>query len=311
MTAYQHHMGVFLSSDNVRIFYQSWQVAHPKGILVISHGLGEHSGRYQNLLETLSGKGISVYAPDHRGSGMSGGIRGHVDDFSKFYKDIKHLVDTVVRKENPGIPMLLLGHSLGGLIAELYALNFPEDVKALILSAPALMPSVAVPIWKKIMSRLAAKLFPRITVSNELDPQYISTEKAVVQAYLDDPLVHDRVSTKFYQEYLDAAAEAIRRSHELRMPLLLIHGTADRMVSIESSRHIFQQAASEDKTMEEFDGLFHETMNEKVEQREKVLGIMEQWILQHLYPADPKIEGDSPNRPSGSGRNRKTWGSTK
>jgi lysophospholipase len=282
MTAYKHSMGVFLSSDRVRIFYQSWQVAHPKGILVISHGLGEHSGRYQNLLEALSGKGISVYAPDHRGSGMSGGIRGHVDDFGKFHRDIKHLIDTVVKQENPGAPIMLLGHSMGGLIAELYALAYPEDLAGLILSAPALMPSVAVPVWKKTMSKVVSKFFPRMTVSNEIDPNHISMEKAVVQAYLDDPLVHDRVSTKFYQEYLNAAGVAIKRAGELRMPLLLIHGTADKMVSVQSSRHIFKAAASQDKTLEIFDGLFHETMNEKVEQREKVLGIMEQWILKHL-----------------------------
>ncbi len=282
MTDYKHNMGVFLSADRVRIFYQSWQVADPRGIMVISHGLGEHSGRYQNLLETLSGKGVSVYASDHRGSGMSGGIRGHVDDFGKFYRDIKHLVDTVVKRENPGVPIILLGHSLGGLIAELYALTYPEDLTALILSAPALMPSVAVPAWKKAMGRLVSRIFPKVTVSNEIDPRDISAEKAVVQAYLDDPLVHDRVSTKFYQEYLNAAAEGIRRAHELEMPLLLIHGTADKMVSIDSSRHILEQAASQDKTMEAFDGLFHETMNEKVEAREKVLSIMEQWILKHL-----------------------------
>jgi alpha-beta hydrolase superfamily lysophospholipase len=282
MTAYKHNMGVFLSSDRVRIFHQSWQVPNPRGILVVSHGLGEHSGRYQNLLEALSGKGVSLYASDHRGSGMSGGIRGHVDDFSKFYKDIKHLIDTVVKKENPGAPIMLLGHSMGGLIAELYALTYPEDLAGLILSAPALMPSVEVPAWKKNMSKVVSKLFPRMTVSNEIDPNDISTERAVVQAYLDDPLVHDRVSTKFYQEYLNAAAQAIQRAKELRMPLLLIHGTADKMVSVESSRHIFHEAASQDKTMEIFDGLFHETMNEQVEQREKVLGIMEQWILKHL-----------------------------
>jgi lysophospholipase len=282
MTEYQHNMGVFLSSDRVRIFFQNWQVAQPRGILVISHGLGEHSGRYQNLLEALAGKGISIYASDHRGSGMSGGIRGHVDDFGKFHRDLKHLIDAVVQKAHPGVPILLLGHSLGGLIAQLYALNYPADLTGLILSAPALMPSVAVPVWKKTLGRLVSKLFPRLTVSNEIDPNHISTEKAVVQAYLDDPLVHDRISTKFYQEYLNAAAEAIRRAGELSMPLLLIHGTADKMVSVKSSRHIYQQAVSQDKTIEIFDGLFHETMNEQVEQREKVLGIIERWILTHL-----------------------------
>ncbi|MBU0991240.1 MAG: lysophospholipase [Proteobacteria bacterium] len=282
MASYNHNMGVFLSSDRVRIFYQSWQVEHPKGILVISHGLGEHSGRYHNLLETLSGKDISIYASDHRGSGLSGGIRGHVDDFKKYYADIKHLVDAIIKNENKDIPIILLGHSLGGLIAELYALNYPEDLKALILSAPALIPTVEVPPWKKKLGKVFSNLFPTVTMSNEIDPNHISTDKSVVQAYLDDPLVHDQVSAKFYQEYLKATAEAIKRAKEIRMPILLIHGKSDKMVSIKSSQHIFREASSTDKTIEEFDGLFHETMNEKVEHREKVLKIMENWILKHI-----------------------------
>lgn len=282
MISYTHNMGVFLSSDRLRIFYQSWQVKEPKGILVISHGLGEHSGRYQNLLDTLAGKGVSFYALDHRGSGMSGGIRGHVDDFYKFLNDIKYLIDAIVKKENPGIPIVLLGHSLGGLIAVLYALNHSDDLKALILSAPALIPTVDVPPWKKKMGKMLSNIFPTITVKNEIDPACISSDKTVVQAYLDDPLVHDQVSAKFYQEYLKSTAEAMKRVGELQMPLLLIHGKADKMVSIKSSRHIYREAQSTDKTIEEFDGLFHETMNEKVEHREKVLKIMERWILNHV-----------------------------
>lgn len=282
MASYTHHMGVFLSADRLRIFYQSWQVKDPKGILFISHGLGEHSGRYHNLLDTLSGKEISFYALDHRGSGMSGGIRGHVDDFRKFDTDIKYLIDTVVKKENPNIPIILLGHSLGGLIAVHYALNHPNDLKALILSAPALIPTVEVPPWKKKMGTMLSNILPTITVRNEIDPTQISTDKTVVQAYLDDPLVHDQVSAKFYQEYLKATSEAMKRVNEINMPLLLIHGKADKMVSIKSSRHIYREARSTDKTIEEFDGLFHETMNEKVEHREKVLKIMEHWIIDHL-----------------------------
>ena len=282
MASYAHHMGVFLSKDHVRIFHQSWQVENPKGIIVISHGIGEHSGRYHNLLRALTGKGISIYASDHRGSGLSGGVRGHVDDFSKFYKDIKYMVDTVIKKDHPDVPVILLGHSLGGLIAELYALSYPGDLAALILSAPALMPIVDVPPWKKTLGKLVSNILPTVTMSNEIDPYHLSTDKSVVQAYLDDPLVHDQVSAQFYQEYLKATAQGMKRANELAMPLLLIHGTEDKMVSIKSSRHIYKEAVSPDKTLEEFDGLFHETMNEVEGEREKVLHTMVEWILTRI-----------------------------
>lgn len=275
-------MGVFLSKDNVRIFYQSWQVKEPKGIIFVSHGLGEHSGRYGNLMEKLEGQGISFYASDHRGSGISGGIRGHVDDFGKYVLDQKHVVENIIKKENPGVPVILLGHSLGGLIAEHYALNYPEDLFGLILSAPALFPSVPIPAWKTFLVKIAAEILPKLTLKNELDANFISTDKRVVREYLDDPLVHDQVSAKFYQEFLKYCKTGIYRAGELKMPLLVIHGREDRLVSIRSSEHIYERAASADKQKAIFDGLFHETMNEKVEEREKVLAILSDWILTRL-----------------------------
>jgi len=281
-------MGVFLADDMVRIFYQSWQAQKPKGVVVISHGLGEHSDRYTNIMNALAGAGISFYALDHRGHGKSGGKRGHVDRYMKYVDDLKKLVDTLVKTENPGLPVILLGHSMGGLIAMRYALEYPEDLKGLILSAPALVPAVAVPGWKKSLGRIFSVIAPGLAMNNELDPADISSDPDVVQAYRDDPLVHDMVSARWYTEYLDTAEFCLARPAEIEMPLLVIHGTADRMVSPESSRIVFENASSRDKKIFTWEGLFHETMNERIEDRKKVLKTISAWITSHMSPGRKK-----------------------
>lgn len=288
MKRYTHNMGVFLADDMVRIFYQSWTAQNPKGIVVISHGLGEHSDRYSNIMGALAGGGISFYALDHRGHGKSGGKRGHVDRYMKYIEDMKQLVETVVKKENPGLPIILLGHSMGGLIAMRYALEHREDLRGLILSAPALVPAVAVPGWKKALGRFFSVIAPSLAMNNELDPADISSDPDVVQAYRDDPLVHDMVSARWYTEYLDTAEYCLARPSELEMPLLVIHGMADRMVSPEGSRIVFENASSQDKQIFTFESLFHETMNERIEDRKKVLKTISGWITTHVSSVTKK-----------------------
>jgi len=279
MKYYNHSMGVFLAGDMVRIFYQGWIPPRPKGVLVISHGLGEHSGRYTNLIEALEGKGISIYALDHRGHGKSGGKRGHVDSYMKYIGDLKQLLEDVIAKENRNLPVILLGHSMGGLIAMKYALIHPGDIDDLILSAPALIPAVPVPPAKKILGRMLSRMFPRLTLNNELDPSDISTDLDVVRAYRDDPLVHDRVSARWFTEFIDTGSDCLKRASELKMPLLIIHGAGDRMVSTRSSKIVYERASSPDKQIQFFEGLFHETMNEEIESRKKVLRLLRDWIV--------------------------------
>jgi alpha-beta hydrolase superfamily lysophospholipase len=281
-------MGVFLADDMVRIFYQSWTVPNPRGIVVISHGLGEHSDRYRNIMGALSGCGISFYALDHRGHGKSGGKRGHVDRFMKYVEDLKQMVDTIVRNDNGDLPLVLLGHSMGGLIAMRYALEHREDLTGLILSAPALVPAVAVPAWKKTLGRFFSVVAPGLAMNNELDPADISSDPDVVQAYREDPLVHDMVSARWYTEYLDTAEFCLARPSELEMPLLVIHGLGDRMVSPEGSRIVYENASSPDKQIFTFEGLFHETMNERLEDRKKVLKTISCWISSRVSPKTAK-----------------------
>lgn len=282
MKKFEHKTGVFLADDNVRIFYQCWLSQQSKGAVVISHGLGEHSDRYSNLMEYLGGSGISFFAIDHRGHGKSGGKRGHTERFMKYVDDIKKFVDEIIRPLTGKLPLILLGHSMGGLIAFRYVLEYPEDFTALVLSAPALIPAVKVPGWKKFLGRIFSVIAPSLAMNNELDPADISSDPDVVQAYRDDPLVHDMVTARWYTEYLNTAEYCLARPAEIEMPLLIVHGMADRMVSPEGSIITFENASSTDKKLFTFDGLFHETMNERQEERKKVIKTIGTWIVDHV-----------------------------
>lgn len=281
MKGYKHATGTFIGKGGIEIFFQTWLADRSKGIVVISHGLGEHSGRYENLIGRMEGAGVSFYALDHRGHGRSGGNRGHVASFMEYIHDLKIFVNQI-KDEHGDMPVVLLGHSLGGLIAIKYALTHPADLGALVLSSAGLIPSVAVPGWKKKMGLFFSRYIPKLAMSNGLDPAELSHDRKVVEAYINDPLVHDRVSSRWYAEFTAAEEECLRRARELRTPLLVIHGGEDRMVDYRGSERVYADSTAKDKTLHIFPGLFHETMNETAAERKKVLDVLAAWITARL-----------------------------
>ncbi len=278
MADYQHETGSIIGKGGLEIFIQQWVVPNPVASLVIAHGLGEHSGRYGNLINWLSGKRISIYALDHRGHGRSAGKRGHVADFNDYVDDLSFFMNRVF-DENPGLPVFLLGHSMGGVISMLYALRSQEKLAGLILSSPGLVPTVDAPKYKVALASLLSKYFPSLLVSNELDANYISHDREVVAEYLNDPLVHDRISARWYTEFIQNAKECLNRAGEITIPLFVFHGTDDRLVDFSGSIQVFDAASSRDKTKLLLEGLYHETMNEVEYEREKVLSAIAKWIL--------------------------------
>jgi lysophospholipase len=253
----------------------------PRGVLVIAHGLGEHSGRYAHLVDWLAGKQISVYSLDHRGHGRSAGKRGHVLSFNEYVEDLSIYIN-IVRDEHPGLPVFLLGHSMGGVISVLCALRCQNLIRGLILSSPALVPVVEAPRIKAAMAGFLSKYAPGLLVSNELDANYISHDREIVANYIADPLNHDRISTRWYSEYLKSAAECLDRAGEITVPLLVFHGTEDRIVDFSGAMQVYESAASRDKKKLLLEGLYHETMNEVEHERVKVLDVVGKWILSHL-----------------------------
>jgi lysophospholipase len=279
MADYQHETGTIIGKGGTEIFVQRWRAHRPLASLVIAHGLGEHSGRYGNLINWLSGKRISIYALDHRGHGRSSGKRGHVTSFGDYVDDLAFFINSVI-DDNPGLPVFLLGHSMGGVIAMLYALRSQEKLAGLILSSPGLIPTVEAPKYKVACASFLSKYLPSLLVSNELDSNYISHDRHVVANYQNDPLVHDRISARWYTEFIKSAEECLNRSSEIMIPLFVFHGTDDRLVDFTGSIHVFDAASSRDKTKLLLEGLYHETMNEVEYEREKVLAAISKWILE-------------------------------
>jgi len=278
---YIKNTGNFNGLENTRIFYQSWQAECPRGVVVIAHGIGEHGSRFRNLIDHMQDDGISFYALDHRGHGRSEGKRGHINSFNDYTADLKTFCK-LVRDKLPGLPLILLGHSMGGTIACKFALDYPGIIDGLVLSSAGLIQAVKVPIWKKTMATLLANIIPGLSMPTGLDSSALSHDLKVVDDYVHDPLVHDLVSARWYMEFTRAGQECLQRAGELTLPLLIIHGSADAVVDPQGSRQVMQKASSQDKRLFLFDGLYHETMNELSPDREKVLETVRSWVIQQV-----------------------------
>lgn len=282
MTALSEKTGILTSADGVKIFYRQYPAESERARMVIAHGLGEHSGRYGNIVERMLPKGISVWAPDHRGHGQSGGKRGHVLKFSQYLSDLRLSVVLAGADRPEGMQCFLLGHSMGGLIALYFAQQFAGLIDGVIASSPALGVAIEIPGVKKILGSFMSYIWPGMTMGNELDAGKISHDPKVVSAYKTDPLVHDRVSARFFTEFL-AAMETVRaQASSLKVPILLQVAGDDHLVNARSSVQFFEKLDIEDKTLQVYDGRYHEIYNEGEDLRRQVLKDLEDWLEKRL-----------------------------
>jgi alpha-beta hydrolase superfamily lysophospholipase len=277
MKKYRQISGTFIGKGGVELYFQKWTKEKPSGILVIIHGVGEHSGRYRNIIRELEKKSISIYSFDLRGHGRSGGKRGHIDSFMDYIEDIRIFIK-LIRGEHEKLPILMLGHSMGGLIALKYLLEHPKDLRGLILSSPYLKLAVKVPGWKSFPGRLLSGVVPGLSMPTGLDPGELSSDKEVVDAYINDPLVHSLVSARWFTETTAAREECMVRGNELKIPALIFHGKKDNIVDCRGTEEFYKNCNPKHCTLHLFDALKHETMNETEPEREKVLKMVSDWI---------------------------------
>jgi acylglycerol lipase len=268
----------FAARDGVRLFEQVWRPvgATPTAMLVIVHGLKDHSSRYADLARQLVAKGIVVHAFDLRGHGRSEGDRVWVHDFEQYVDDLDVFVDRV-RKAEPGLPLFLFGHSMGGAIVTLHAIDKkPPDLAGLILSAPALELDVAAPT--RGFAHVASTLTPRLAIMS-LDDDKFSRDPAAVKAMREDPLIYDdNGPARTAGELLNAVSEIQDRMEEVKVPLLLLHGTKDEVTSPEGSREMARRAGSKDKTLKLYEGYYHDLLHEPAADRAKVSADLLNWI---------------------------------
>ncbi len=272
-----HSDGRFKGACDVDIYYQTWvPEGEIKAAILLIHGLGEHSGRYLNLVNRFVALGYSVYAVDHIGHGQSEGKRKHVDAFSDFSDTLDIFIERM-KQWHGDQPLFILGHSMGGLIAAHYLLHHQSLFAGAILSAPALKISDGIPQIKIIVGKFLAKFFPKVGLL-PIHPTMISRDLAVVQAYMDDPLIHKgKTSARLASELVNAMQRVHDGAATFTLPMLIIQGTKDAIVHPQGSQEFYDGIASKDKTLKMYEGLYHEAFNEP--EKEQVFNDVEQWLI--------------------------------
>jgi alpha-beta hydrolase superfamily lysophospholipase len=278
MASFTETTGELTAPDGIKIFYRQYQAESERARMVISHGLGEHSGRYANVIERVLPKGISVWAPDHRGHGQSGGQRGHVLNFVQYLTDLREILNLVKKDSPTETPCFLLGHSMGGLIALYFAQRYPGMIDALVASSPCLGMVIEVPAVKKILGSFMSYVWPGLSMGNELDAAKISRDQNVVGAYENDPLVHDRVSARFFTELMAAMQSVNHQAADLQVPILMQVAGEDHLVNAGSSKHFFNSLKVDDRTLLVYDDLYHEIYNAPAGEKERVLDDLVAWL---------------------------------
>ncbi|BBX10607.1 alpha/beta hydrolase [Mycolicibacterium aichiense] len=264
----------------VRIVYDVWTPdTQPRGVVVLSHGLGEHAGRYHHVAERFGQAGLITYALDHRGHGRSGGKRVMVRSIDEYTGDFDTLVK-IAAAEHPDLPRIVLGHSMGGGIVFTYGVDHPSDYNLMVLSGPAVAANVGVPPVKAFFGKAVGSLLPNLPVE-ELDANAVSRDPAVVAAYNADPLVwHGKVPAGIAKALLKVGETMPQRARGLTAPLLVVHGGADSLVPASGSERLVECVGSPDVNRKVYPELFHEVFNEP--ERDLVLDDVTAWIEARL-----------------------------
>ncbi len=267
--------------DGERLHLRRWQPAEGDATVavVLVHGLGEHSGCYDEVASYLALRGAAVYAQDHRGFGRSGGRRGHVARYERYVDDARRIV-VRARMENDSLPLVLLGHSMGGTVALLLTLRHPELFDLAIYSAPALLVKAAVPRRKRALALALNRLYPTFTDVAVSNPALLTRDPAVQESVRLDELRHTRRTVRLYTEmFVRGPREVLARAGELRLPFLLLHGDDDPLVPVDASRALYAAASSPDRTLRVYPGLRHEVLREI--ERAAVFADVADWLIAH------------------------------
>jgi alpha-beta hydrolase superfamily lysophospholipase len=282
-----HFEGTFAGHDGLELYTQRWRPAGggpPKATLAVVHGFGEHSGRYGNVVDWFVPKGYAVHAFDLRGHGRSPGQRGYVNRFSDYTGDVRAFL-AVASREEPGRPVFLVGHSMGGPIVLNTVLHDPSGLAGVVASGALLaqLPvSPGLTLLAKVMSRIRPNFTAKAGPKSGPDVATLSRDPAVIKAYLDDPLVHGLGTARLGTELTAAIDWTQAHAADLALPLLMVHGGADRLCLPEGSRTFFDHVTFADKERREYEGYYHEVFNEVG--KEQVLADVEAWIEARLAP---------------------------
>lgn len=270
-------LSTFTASDGDNLALQEWPLDEDqpaRGVVILVHGLGEHAGRYDHVARHLNDWGFVVRGYDQYGHGESGGVRGALPSTNRLLDDLADVVDATRQRMPAGMPLILLGHSMGGLVAGRFVSLQARAVDGLVLSSPALDPGLN-PLQKLLLA-VVPKVAPNLTLGNGLDASYISHDPATVEAYRADPLVHDRISGRLARFIADNGAATVACAPQWTVPTLLMYAGADKLVNPAGSRAFAAKAPRAVVQSRCFEQHYHELFNEL--DRAPVFAHLKEWL---------------------------------
>ena len=274
----KHDEGWTEAADGTRLYWQRHALDNgPRAALLFVHGLAEHSGRYGHVMRHFAEVGFDCWAVDYRGHGKSPGLRVHVDRFDEFLLDIAAAY-RLVRAEQASLPLYLVGHSQGGLLVLRHVLTRPDGIAGIIVSSPflGLHPNAAPSAPLHMVANVISTFSPKLMFSKIAEPKFLSRDPQVAGAYVDDPLVSDTVSARWFTEVLQAQADTLARAPNLAVPALVMQSGDDRIADPAATRAWVAAAPAKLVDYVEWDGFYHEMFNEP--EKEQVFEKMEGWL---------------------------------
>lgn len=270
-----------IGQDGLKLFFRKWLPDEPRGSMVIVHGMNEHCGRYDHVARFFADQGLAVYALDHRGHGQSEGTRCYINRFEDYIEDLRLCVEQAKEYGTP----LMIGHSMGGLIAFRYGLAYPDTISALVLSSPFFRAKVEVDAMTRLMAPLLSALTPRLQLNVPFAPDAVCRDPEVVQKYATDPLVGKKTTPRWF---IESSRAALACHHGLcagmKLPVLFLQAGDDVVVDPAATRTIFEQVPSARKAFKLYPGMYHEIFNDP--ERDQVFLDILKWAKeQELMPS--------------------------
>ncbi|MBI4520410.1 MAG: lysophospholipase [Gemmatimonadetes bacterium] len=260
----------------LRLHYRTWEVPSPRAALVVVHGHGEHSGRYRMFAEGMVPYGFSVFACTQRGHGRSDGRRGHVARFELLLEDLDRFRREVESVVPSGTPLVVVGHSFGGLVTIRYLQEHDAVFRCAVLSAPWLGTKIPIPPWQEALGRVLLRVLPALPFPKPVTPALISHDPEVVRAYEEDPLVHHVITPRMYAEVKANIAAALSAPERIRCPVLFLVPGADGVVDSDAALRFADSIPDPDVTVRVYPDQHHELFNELI--REEVYAAVADWV---------------------------------
>ncbi len=274
----QYNENHFQGLKNYKIYYQSWVPEKPKAIVQIVHGGVEHIGRYKHLVDYLTSSGIAVYGNDHRGNGKSEGRRNHIGSFDEFVEDCYQLTK-IIKKEQKGKPLFLVGHSMGSLVSQRYAIKYQKELKGLVLSGSGT--GVPLPKPLELLARVMVKIWPTFMGSAGIIPEELSSDPESVEDYINDPLINYKKATASYgYAFVKHYPEIKDKIGAIKIPVLIQKGELDKLVI--NIDELIDDLKNTDLTVKIYPDGWHEMYTETKEKRDEAFADLEKWINSHL-----------------------------